>query len=452
MEQVFWGVRKRASATYHTVKTPKELRQNSMSVVYLKNPAPPEYTRQELIDFYQHVRNKSEEICRPLCLDDYQIQSIIETSPPKWHLAHVTWFFETFLLKDFIPGYLPCNGTYNYLFNSYYQTVGDMHNRAKRDVLSRPTVEEIYHYRAEIDEKMIALLAESDESQWQKITARVVLGLNHEQQHQELLLMDIKHNLWCNPLRPAYLGRPPQNNEMSSELSWEPRQQGLVTTGHGKEGFAFDNEGPRHKTWMESHQLSSRLATNAEYHDFMAAGGYGRPELWLSDGWCHIQKNQWKSPLYWENQGGEWHEFTLYGLKTLNPSAPVSHISYYEADAFAHWAGKRLPLEAELETKLLELPIQGHFSDSGMYHPQAGTGQHYGTLWEWTGSPYIAYPGFKPLPGSLGEYNGKFMCNQWVLRGGSCVTPLNHIRPTYRNFFYPHDRWQFAGIRLAEDL
>jgi ergothioneine biosynthesis protein EgtB len=429
-----------------------QLKQFMMSTLYKKNPVKPEVTRQEMIGLYRRVRDKSEEICLPLRVDDYQIQSAMETSPPKWHLAHVTWFFETFVLKDFVPDFLPWNANFNYLFNSYYQTIGDMHARTNRDVLSRPTVEEVYQYRFDIDEQMVDLLTKLDESQWQNIVSRVLLGLNHEQQHQELLFMDIKHNLWYNPLRPAYLEFRPQNMDSFAELSWESREHGLVKIGQDDDSFAFDNERPKHKVWLEPHKLSSRLMTNAEYLDFIEDKGYQRPELWLSDGWSHIKKNQWKSPLYWECQDGLWHEFTLYGLETLNPSAPVSHISYYEADAFARWLGKRLPLEAELETKLLELPIQGHFSDSGIYHPQAGAGQNYGSLWEWTASPYVGYPGFKPLPGSMGEYNGKFMCNQWVLRGGSCVTPLDHIRPTYRNFFYPHDRWQFAGIRLAEDL
>jgi len=409
-----------------------------MSVIPQKYPANLLNSRQELIACYQRIRNTSAAICAPLNLDDYQIQSIVETSPPKWHLAHVTWFFEAFLLKDFLPGYQPCNPVYSYLFNSYYQTIGTMHARAQRDVLSRPTVEQVYQYRADIDKRVVDLLTEIDESQWQKIAFLVTLGLHHEQQHQELLYMDIKHNLWSNPLRPAYLERPRQLIEIPSELTWEQRQGGLVSIGLDTETFAFDNERPRHKVWLEPHRLSSRLVTNAEYQGFMEDGGYKRSELWLSDGWCHILKNQWKSPLYWEKHEGHWYEFTLYGLEILNPAAPVAHISYYEADAFAHWAGKRLPLEAELERKLLEIPLQGHFSDSGIFHPKAGEGHYYGSLWEWTASPYLAYPRFKPWQGSMGEYNGKFMCNQWVLRGGSCVTPLDHIRPTYRNFFYPH--------------
>jgi len=406
----------------------------------------------ELTELYQRIRDTSTAICSPLQLDDFQIQSIVETSPPKWHLAHVTWFFETFLLTFFQPDYQPLNREYGYLFNSYYQTVGSMHGRAKRHFLSRPTVEEIYQYRAYVDLHMLALLGEKDQRRQQAIASRVMLGLHHEQQHQELLYMDIKHNLWSNPLRPAYLTRHQQVGVQVSDRQWEDRQGGLVSIGCEKDWFFFDNESPCHKIWLEPHRLCSRLVTNAEYQGFIEDRGYQRPELWLADGWDHIQKNQWSAPLYWDKSEGQWFEFTLYGLESLNPASPVAHISYYEADAFARWSGKRLPTEAELERKLLEMPIQGHFSDTGVFHPQTGEGQFYGSLWEWTASPYLAYPRYKPLPGSLGEYNGKFMCNQWVLRGGSCVTPQNHIRPTYRNFFYPHDRWQFAGIRLAEDL
>ncbi|CAA9892466.1 conserved hypothetical protein [Candidatus Methylobacter favarea] len=423
-----------------------------MSAMLQENPAGLMTSRQELIASYQRIRDASAAICRPLNRDDYQIQSIAETSPPKWHLAHVTWFFETFVLQDFLPGYRPFNPAYGYLFNSYYQTVGKMHERARRGLLSRPTVEQVYHYRADVDKRMLDLLSGIDESRWQNMASRVILGLHHEQQHQELLYMDIKHNLWSNPERPAYLKRHRQDIERPCGLKWEQRQGGLVTIGLEAAGFAFDNERPRHNIWLEPHRLSSRLVSNAEYLDFIEDGGYKRPELWLSDGWSHILSHQWKSPLYWQKHENQWHEFTLYGLEMLNPAAPVAHVSYYEADAFAHWAGKRLPLEAELERKLLELPLKGHFSDSGVFHPQPGEGQFYGALWEWTASPYVAYPRFKPLPGSMGEYNGKFMCNQWVLRGGSCITQPDHIRPTYRNFFYPHDRWQFAGIRLAEDL
>lgn len=424
-----------------------------MSPPLKSDPAIPANSRQKLIADYQRVRNISLEICAPLMVDDYQIQSGVETSPPKWHLAHVTWFFETFLLEAFDPGYRPVNPEYGYLFNSYYQTVGAMHARAKRGLLSRPTVDQVVHYRSEIDNRIVDWLNDCDESLWQQAAFRLTLGLHHEQQHQELLFMDIKHNFWNNPLKPRYLQRCQPAIEETGKLAWEERTGGLITIGtDGNNGFTFDNETPLHQVWLEPHRLSSRLITNSEFLDFMEDGGYIRPELWLSDGWSHIRNNQWIAPLYWENHDDQWLEFTLYGLEILNPSSPVAHISYYEADAYARWAGKRLPSEAELETKLLETPVTGHFSESGVAHPQAGEGQFYGSLWEWTASPYLAYPRFKPLEGSMGEYNGKFMCNQWVLRGGSCVTPENHIRPTYRNFFYPQDRWQFAGIRLADNL
>ena len=424
-----------------------------MSSLLKPRPARPANSRQKLIEDYKRVRNISLQICAPLMVDDYQIQSGVETSPPKWHLAHVTWFFETFLLEAFNSEYRPINPQYCYLFNSYYQTVGAMHARAKRGLLSRPTVEQVLHYRSEIDNRIVEWLNDCDESLWQQAAFRLTLGLHHEQQHQELLFMDIKHNFWNNPLKPRYLQRPQPAIEAIRKLDWERRPGGLTKIGtDSNDDFAFDNERPCHQVWLEPHYLSSRLITNSEYLDFIKDGGYSRPELWLSDGWSHIRNNQWRSPLYWENHDGQWLEFTLYGLEMLNPSAPVAHISYYEADAYARWVGKRLPSEVEIETKLLEIPVTGHFSESGILHPQAGEGQFYGSLWEWTASPYLAYPRFKPLEGSMGEYNGKFMCNQWVLRGGSCVTPENHIRPTYRNFFYPQDRWQFAGIRLADDL
>lgn len=401
---------------------------------------------------YQRIRQASEAICFPLSPDDYQIQSIVETSPPKWHLGHVTWFFETFLLQAFVPDYRPFHPQFNYVFNSYYQTVGSMHPRTRRGLLSRPTVEEVYTYRAAIDARMLELIANVPESQWPAVAERVTLGLNHEQQHQELLYMDIKHNLSVNPLKPAYTAQALPLVEQAAPLGWLERTEGLQETGFAGDSFAFDNERPQHKNWLEAHRLADRLSTNAEYRAFIENGGYQRPELWLADGWAHINQHGWQAPLYWEQRDGEWYEFTLHGLMPLNPVVPVAHASYYEADAFARWSGKRLPLEAELESRLLELELDGQFTDSGIFHPQPGSGQWFGTLWEWTASPYTAYPRFKTLEGSMGEYNGKFMNNQWVLRGGACITPRDHIRPTYRNFFYPHDRWQFSGIRLAEYL
>ena len=383
---------------------------------------------ESLISDFKRTRSVSENICEPLAIDDYQIQSITETSPPKWHLGHVTWFFEAFLLQDFEQNYQPFHPDFNYLFNSYYQTVGNMQPRPQRGLLSRPTVEEVYAYRAAVDERMLALLDGANEKDLEAILFRTTLGLNHEQQHQELLYMDIKHNLWSNPLRPAYLpGEIAVRSKPTSVLEWEAREGGLVTTGFDGDAFTYDNERPGHKVWLEPHRLATRLITNEEYLLFIEDDGYRRSDLWLSDAWTHIHKHQWDSPLYWEEQDQQWHEFTLHGLKPLNLSAPVAHISYYEADAFARWAGKRLPLEAELENKLMEIPPEGHFNDKGLLHPQAGEGQWFGSLWEWTASPYTAYPRFRPLDGSMGEYNGKFMCNQFVLRGGACVTRVQPV-------------------------
>ncbi len=408
--------------------------------------------RDQLALDYQRVRQTTLDICAPLLSDDYQTQSIVETSPPKWHLGHVTWFFETFLLQAYTPNYQAVHADYNYVFNSYYQTVGSMQPRAKRGVLSRPTLEAVFAYRAAVDERLLQLIHSATEADWDAMAFRITLGLHHEQQHQELLYMDIKHNFWSNPLRPIYAPHT-FTRTTATELGWENRAEGLVEIGFNGQTFAYDNERPTHRVWLDAHALADRLTTNGEYLAFIEDGGYVRPDLWLADGWFHRQQHAWQAPLYWAKRDGQWYEFTLHGFEPLDLAAPVAHTSYYEADAFARWAGKRLPLEAELEYKLNALPsTAGHFTDSAIFHPQAGTGQWYGSLWEWTASPYTAYPRFKPLEGSMGEYNGKFMCNQWVLRGGACITPADHIRPTYRNFFYPHDRWQFSGIRLAEDL
>ena len=406
--------------------------------------------RREWLATYLRTRQVSEAICAPLADDDYQIQSIVETSPPKWHLGHVTWFFETFLLQAFLPQYKPVDPQFNYVFNSYYQTIGAMHPRPQRGLLSRPTVGEVYAYRAAVDERMHTLIETASDADWPEISARLALGLNHEQQHQELLFMDIKHNFGVNPLRPTYHSSPLPHGDEAAPLGWLEEEAGLREMGFEGGGFAFDNERPGHPVWLEAHRLGDRLVTNGEYLDFIEDGGYARSDLWLADGWFHSQQQGWQAPLYWEKRDGEWLEFTLHGLMPLDPAVQVCHTSYFEADAFARWAGKRLPLEAELENQLRHLPLQGHFSDSGVYHPRAGHGQWFGSLWEWTASPYTAYPRFQPLEGSMGEYNGKFMCNQWVLRGGACITPEDHMRATYRNFFYPHDRWQFSGIRLAE--
>lgn len=407
---------------------------------------------------FDRIRHQSERLCAPLEIDDYQIQSIVETSPPKWHLAHVSWFFEAFVLQPYLPNYRRFDPQFHYCFNSYYQTVGPMQPRARRGLLSRPTVEQIYQYRAHVDEHMQALLATPSLAERPEIAFRVTLGLNHEQQHQELLLMDIKHNLSVNPLFPAYrddLTGPDAPGSTSADATpgWLERAGATVEIGAdlGSAPFCYDNETPRHSELLRAHRLADRLVSNREYLDFIEDGGYDRPELWLADGWSCIQQHAWRCPLYWHRRDREWLEFGLDGLRPLDPAAPVAHVSFYEADAYARWAGKRLPSEVELESMLAEQPLRGNFVEADRLAPQAGVGQWYGDLWEWTSSPYQAYPGFRPLSDALGEYNAKFMCNQMSLRGGSCATPTEHVRAAYRNFYYPHDRWAFTGIRLAED-
>lgn len=411
-------------------------------------------SREKLVSQYREVRLRSEEICFPLAVDDYQIQSISEVSPPKWHLAHVSWFFETFLLKPFEPRYVVFDPTYDYIFNSYYETVGTFHPRPRRGLLSRPTVEEIFAYRRHVDGWMTNLMERVDDSGMEQIAFRVILGLNHEQQHQELLLMDIKHNFGSNPLRPTYQYKHPKRVEQQAAgLEWLEKKGGIYEIGHpDTKGFAYDNESPRHRVVLEDYRLATRLVTNGEFLEFIEAGGYEQARYWLADGWTTIRQQRWQTPLYWERREGDWWQMTLNGLSILDEQEPVCHVSYYEADAFARWRGKRLPTEAELEIGVRDQPLRGNFLESGRLHPStAEDGQWFGDLWEWTQTPYTPYPGFRPLADSLGEYNGKFMCNQLVLRSGSCVTPLSHMRRTYRNFFYPHDRWQFSGIRLAED-
>jgi ergothioneine biosynthesis protein EgtB len=366
----------------------------------------------------------------------------------------VTWFFETFLLTAHEASYQPFHPRFEYLFNSYYETLGTFLPRAQRGLLSRPTVEDVYRYRRHVDDAMLALLHSIPEPQWDAVEFRVTLGINHEQQHQELLLMDIKHNFAVNPLRPAYQAPASAATEMSAPLRWIERAGGIVEIGHEGGGFAFDNETPRHPVLVRDHALASRPVTNGEYLEFIASGGYADARHWLSDGWAKAREAGWRAPLYWELLDGEWWHMTLGGFRPVRASEAVCHVSFYEADAYARWAGKRLPLEEELETKLAGEPIEGNFVESGLLHPASsreGDGQWYGDVWEWTRSSYSPYPGFAPLAGSLGEYNGKFMANQMVLRGGCCATPRSHMRASYRNFFYPHDRWPFTGIRLAAD-
>ncbi|MET0110500.1 MAG: ergothioneine biosynthesis protein EgtB [Candidatus Thiodiazotropha sp.] len=411
-------------------------------------------SRDRIVAEFQRVRRFSETLCQPLQLDDFQIQSIVQTSPPKWHIAHVSWFFEAFVLPHFNPEYRPFDPRFDYIFNSYYYTHGMMHPRPGRGLLSRPTVDDVYRYRAHVDEQMMQLMETIDEEAWGRLAFRVILGLNHEEQHQELLLMDVKHNFWSNPLKPAYRDDLQTATGNARAMRWVEQAGGVHRIGHGEdEGFAYDNETPRHALLLSDFRLADRLVTNGEYRVFMEDGGYDDPALWLSDGWALLQREGWRHPLYWEQQEDEWLQFTLGGLSPLNPHEPVCHLSYYEADAYARWSGKRLPLEGELEVVLSQQPLSGNFIDRDQLHPApAGEmGQWFGDLWTWSASPYAAYPGFKPLAGSMGEYNGKFMSNQMVLKGGCCATPAGHARASYRNFFYPDERWAFTGLRLAED-
>ena len=414
----------------------------------------PAMARKTVLAIYHEVRAASEQLCAPLQTDDFLMQSIVETSPPKWHLAHVSWFFETFLLSEYLPGYRLFHPRFRYLFNSYYEQVGPFHPRAKRGLLSRPTVEEVYRYRAWVDEHMGMLIDSIDEFQWPEVARRIAIGLNHEQQHQELLLTDIKHNFWVNPLYPAYRCDLPQETASGAALHWHEYQSGLRYIGLDDAGLCYDNEQPRHTVYVDAYRLASRLVSNGEYLAFIEDQGYERPELWLSDGWATVKREQWQAPLYWLQQDGQWWQFTLAGLRPLNEHEPVAHISYYEADAYARWVGHRLPTEQEWELAAAGEEIEGNLRESGWLQPRAACGeemqQQFGDVWEWTASPYAPYPGYHAAAGALGEYNGKFMCNQMVLRGGSCVTPADHLRATYRNFFYPHERWQFSGLRLAE--
>jgi ergothioneine biosynthesis protein EgtB len=400
---------------------------------------------------FLHVRRHTQNLCAGLGAEDMQVQSMPDASPGKWHLAHTTWFFEQFVLgRD--PAYRAPRPEWHYLFNSYYQTVGPMHARPQRGLLTRPTLDEVRDYRRRVDDAVSERLARDDDP---ALGMLVELGLQHEQQHQELLLTDIKHAFWCNPLQPAYA--EPASDDVAPApvpLRFLAGREGIVETGHAGSDFAFDNETPRHRTLLQSHALANRLTTNAEYLAFVRAGGYREPTLWLSDGWATVQREGWERPLYWQPDLAS--EFTLAGVRALEPAAPVCHLSYYEAEAYARWAGARLPTEAEWEDAAAGLPVGGNLQHARRLHPRAavagdGLLQMYGDVWEWTASPYVSYPRFKPLPGSLGEYNGKFMCGQWVLRGGSCATPDDHIRASYRNFFPPHARWQFTGVRLAQD-
>ena len=396
---------------------------------------------------YQGVRDLTELLSAPLSPEDQTVQSMPDVSPTKWHRGHTSWFFETFLLSSELPGYSPFHPAVSYLFNSYYEAVGTRHPRAERGVITRPGIEEVAAYRRAVDAAMHELLEHPPAP---PIEALVELGLHHEQQHQELLLMDIKHVLSCNPLQPAYR-ESDTRHATPRAAGWIQHPGGHVEVGHHGEGFAFDNESPRHRVWLEPFAIAERAVTCGEWLAFVDDGGYRRPDLWLSDGWATVQASEWQAPMYWERDGGGWSVFTLGGRRPLLPSEPVCHVSYYEADAYARWAGVRLPTEAEWEVVARGCPPESTF-DLAVLHPRAqpaSAGPFTSGVWEWTSSAYLPYPGYEAPEGAVGEYNGKFMVNQHVLRGGSCVTPPGHLRTTYRNFFPPAARWPFTGLRLA---
>jgi ergothioneine biosynthesis protein EgtB len=413
---------------------------------------------QSLAETYVRVREQTAKLTAGLGAEDCMVQSMPDASPTKWHLAHTSWFFETFVLPETNPGHTVFNPDYGYLFNSYYNTVGSMHPRPERGLLTRPSLGAIHDYREHVDERMCSLLAEDDGYDLGNLREIIVLGLNHEQQHQELILTDIKHAFSRNPAFPAYAAAPTsQETGRNGSPHWIERAESISFVGSDGDGFAFDNEGPRHRQVVEGYEIAAQVVTIGDYLDFMADDGYLRPELWLSDGWATINDRGWRAPLYWMDRGGVQSQFSLGGLRELNTDEPVAHISYYEADAYARWAGARLPSEAEWELAAADQPIVGNFLESAHYHPNracsddADGAEFFGNVWEWTSSAYRPYPGYQPPGGALGEYNGKFMSGQMVLRGGSCATPQSHIRASYRNFFPPDARWQFAGLRLARD-
>jgi ergothioneine biosynthesis protein EgtB len=427
----------------------------------------------EVAERFRTVRQRTLALCKPLTPEDMMVQSCAEASPAKWHIAHTAWFFESFILREFLPGYKLFNEDFPWLFNSYYRSFAQFPEKRLRSSFSRPGLDEVLGYRSHVDEGIENLLELRPEAE---VLKRIELGANHEEQHQELLLTDILHAFYTNPLRPAYLGRE-EDSARSQDRS--PTSQtrdlghpehrdplrfvefagGLVDVGFSGDGFCYDNELPRHRVFLEPFALGDRLVTNREFAEFIADGGYGKPDLWLSAGWDALEQNGWRAPLYWNRDGKSWKLFTLRGEVSLEDAeaAPVSHVSYFEADAYARWAGKRLPIETEWEVAAEEQTVDGNLLDTGVLRPVAATAdagaaprQMWGDCWEWTASAYLGYPGFEPLAGSLGEYNGKFMSGQMVLRGGSCATPKAHIRSSYRNFFQPETRWQFSGIRLAD--
>jgi ergothioneine biosynthesis protein EgtB len=427
--------------------------------VAAETPLPLNSRAEELRANFRRVRDFTTALAADLAPEDCVVQSMPDVSPAKWHLAHTTWFFETFVLKKWIPGYQPAVPEYAYLFNSYYNAAGTMHRRDLRGLISRPTVDQTRQYRENINSQIDDLIATADEKMLDELEQIITLGIHHEQQHQELFLTDIKHVFAQNPLHPVF--RKPldaERNGIAPPMGQLEFDEHIVEIGHAGGTFSYDNEGPRHRVLVPAFSLASRPVTNGEFLEFIDAGGYKRPEFWLSLGWMTVNEQRWEAPLYWEQRDGDWWNFTLGGFRPVEASEPVTHISYFEADAYANWAGARLPTEFEWERAAAGRAIRGNFVESELFHPSTADqkdtqklSQMFGDVWEWTRSSYSPYPGYRAEPGALGEYNGKFMCNQYVLRGGSCATSRAHIRPTYRNFFQPEKRWQFNGIRLAYD-
>ena len=414
--------------------------------------------RDLLLKRFNKVRNFTGRLCENLQTEDFVIQSMPDVSPTKWHLAHTTWFFEAFVLMKSSASYEAYNPVYKYLFNSYYVQMGERFTRSQRGLLSRPTVKEVFDYRNYIDSRIADFISNSDKEIYSKFSPIIEIGIHHEQQHQELLVTDIKNVFSINPLYPSYTGKNIQTSESVPKIEWINFDGGVYEIGHNGNGFSYDNETPLHKEYTGDFLIASRLVTNREYLDFINDNGYGRPELWLSDGWAAAEKEKWTAPMYWTKIDGEWFNYKLSGFKKVDLNEPVCHISHYEADAYARWSGARLPTETEWEIAAKDMPVKGNFVEQENFHTvpleipnnEDKLHQMYGDVWEWTGSAYLPYPGYKPLPGALGEYNGKFMSGQMVLRGGSCATSDSHIRKTYRNFFPPHSRWQFMGIRLGK--
>lgn len=418
--------------------------------------------RSTLKESYTSIRHTTEDLVQPLEIEDYIVQSAKHISPPKWHLAHTTWFFEAFVLQPY-KEYTVFNRDFEFILNSYYEDLGQFLERDFRGAVSRPNVKVILDYRKYVDDQVLSLIDSISAEKWIEVSDLIELGLHHEQQHHEGLLADIKFNFWMNPFHPAYVPAVEQsldNSVESAKTEWIKFPGGLVEIGYEGNGFSFDNETPRHKTWLAPYQLSAQLVTNADMLQFIEQGGYQTHEYWLSDGWDIVQEKNWQAPLYWQKKEGIWHEFTLSGLKPVHEAEPVCHASFYEAYAFAKWAGKRLPTEAEWEHAVtsLNIPVEGNFMEKGFYHPVPRQDhtfdlmQVYGDVWEWTMSAYTPYPGSKPLDGAASEYNHKFMFNKMVLKGGSCATPSSHLRPTYRNYFPLDCRKQCSGIRLADDV